>query len=314
MSKWLKKELFGNFKEELLADQERRNKIGGNDDSKRWKLQSGSADRPMVYEGRFLPDKDGSPRYKKFFYHMYQRGDSWVYSICPKTFDFEEFCGYCHATKNLWTGSPADKKAAKAFSRKEKYISNFFVTNDPRDSEVPKDIENREEKLNSNKTKLFEFGVKLESKVRQELLDEKDGIGTAVFDPEDGYDFIIKVKSTKPDTNNKVWPDYADSKFARSSSALGDNKEIRAIMDSTVDLNEYLQSQRKSPAELKEMLEKDMLWSIVKPEWERVYGADKKSAPAVQNELPPIEDVDEGDDKDFDPDETDDLTASLRGL
>ena len=76
MSKWLKKELFGNFKEELLADQERRNKIGGNDDSKRWKLQSGSADRPMVYEGRFLPDKDGSPRYKKFFYHMYQRGDS----------------------------------------------------------------------------------------------------------------------------------------------------------------------------------------------------------------------------------------------
>jgi hypothetical protein len=313
MSKWLKKELFGNFKAELLEDQERRNKSGGNDDGKRWRLQAGSAERPMIYEGRFLPDKDGSPRYKKFFYHMYKRGDSWIYLICPKTFDFEEFCGHCQATKTLWTGSPADKKAAKAFSRKEKYISNFYVTNDPRDSEVPSDIENRAEKLNSGKTKLFEFGVKLESKVRQELLDEKDGIGTAVFDPEDGYDFIIKVKSTKPDANNQVWPDYADSKFARSSNALGDTKAIRAIMDTTVDLNAYLQSQRKSPAEMKEVLEKDMLWSLVKQDWERVYGSDKPKGSSEQSQLPPIEDIEVDDDK-FDPDETDDLTESLKGL
>jgi hypothetical protein len=308
MSKWLKKELFSSFKEELIADQERKSKTG-NDDFRRWKLQAGTVDKPMVYEGRFLPDKDGSPRYKKFYYHMFQRGDQWQYLLCDKTFNFENFCPYCSGSKILWGGTEADKKAAKAFGRKEKYISNFHVLDDPRDEDVPKDIENREDKLNNGKTKLFEFGVKLESKVRQELLDEKDGIGTAVFDPEDGYNFIIKVKSTKPDGQNKSWPDYADSKFARVSSSLGATKEIRAIMENIVDLTEYLQNQRKSPADLKEMLEKDMLWSLVQGDWNRAYGKNE-----VQKESSFIDDVDEDKNDNFDPEEVDDLESTLKGL
>lgn len=308
MSRWLKKELFGSFREELLAEQEKKNKSFG-DDFKRWRLQAGTADKPMIYEGRFLPDKDGSPRYKKFHYHMFKRGDQWVYFVCDKTFNFENFCPYCSGSKVLWGGSAADKVAAKAFGRKDKYISNFYVVDDPRDSEVPKDIENREEKLNSGKTKLLEFGVKLESKVRQELLDEKEGVGTAVFDPEEGYNFIIKVKSTKPDKDNKTWPDYADSKFSRASGPLGSTKEIKAIMDDTIDLNQYLESQRKSPAELKEMLEKDMLWGIVEQEWNRQYG----KVGSTKTVTPEVEEVVEEDDV-FDPEETDDLTAALKDL
>jgi len=155
----------------------------------------------------------------------------------------------------------------------------------------------------------------LESKVRGELLDEKDGAGTAVFDPADGYNFIIKVKSTKPDANNKVWPDYGDSKFARTSDALGTDKEIKAIMENIVDLTEYLQSQRKSPAELKEMLEKDMLWGLVEKEWERVYGkVNKEESKGSQPQAHEV-DVDEDlDDDKFDPEEADDLAASLKDL
>jgi hypothetical protein len=240
----------------------------------------------------------------------------WVYFTCDKTFNFENFCPYCYANKQLWLGSESDKKAAKAFSRKEKYASNFYIVDDPRDKDVPKDIENRNDKLNSGKTKIYEFGQKVESKLRAEILDEKEGLGYSIFDPgEDGYNLIIKVKSTKPDINGKVWPDYSDSKFSKSSSAIGSDREIRTILDSTQDLNEYIQAQRKSPAEMKDNLEKDMLWGLVKSEWERNYGTTKAVTEEEEISRPPISDVIEDEDSNFDPDDVeDDLDKTLANL
>jgi hypothetical protein len=315
MSKWIKKELFTKFKGEIAEDQERKDKSKANSDNKVWqKLQAGTAERPITYEGRLLPDKDGAPAYKKLYYHMFKRGESWVYYLCEKTWGFESFCAYCHASKLLWNGSDADKSLARAYGRKEKFVANFYIVDDPRDSDVPKDIENRELRLNSGKAKLFEFGVKLESKIRQEILDEKEGLGYAIFDPADGHNFIIKVKSTKADAKGNVWPDYADSKFSRSSTALGADKEIRVIMDSCYDLTEYLKSQRKSPTEVKEMLERDMLWGLVQSEWERVYGVASKEEPKAQSARPFVEPVEDDNDVPTNPDEIDDLDEALRGL
>lgn len=319
MSKWIKKELFTKFKSEIAEDQERKDRSKTNSDNKVWqKLDKGTVDKPITYEGRFLPDKDGSPSYKKLYYHMFRRGEQWVYYLCEKTFGFDNFCGYCHGSRLLWTGSEADKVAAKAYSRKEKFVANFHVVDDPRDASVPKDIENRDTKLNSGKTKLFEFGVKLESKVREEILDEKEGLGYAIFDPADGHNFIIKVKSTKADGKGNIWPDYADSKFSKSSTSLGNDKEIKAIMDSCTDLNEYLKAQKKDPAEVKEMLKKDMLWGLVQAEWERVYGITKEEAPKPEEEkrapLPEEVPDEEGDAPPSAPDDLDNLDEALKGL
>ncbi len=320
MSKWIKKELFNRFKAEVAEDQEKKNQRKTEGGGKKWaKLEKGTTERPNTYEGRFLPDKDGSPAYKKMFYHMWQRGDEWVHLLCDKTFDFNNFCPYCQAAKQLWGGSEGDKKLAKAINRKEKYVANFYITDDPRDKNVPNDIENRDAKINTGKVKLFEFGVKLESKVRQEILDEKEGLGYAIFDPADGHNFIIKVKATKADAKGNVWPDYADSKFSRSSTSLGSDKEIREVMDNCYDLGDYLNSQKKTPAELKEMLEKDMLWKLVEADWNRVYGIEPKVVhKAVEIEgkpsVDPIEDEDVVAGGEYDPGEIDDLDEALKDL
>jgi hypothetical protein len=321
MSKWIKKELFQSFRTELAEDQERKDRTKTADNRVWQKLEKGTVDRPIVYEGRLLPDRDGSPSYKKMHYHMFQRGDQWVYYLCEKTFGFENFCAYCHASRLLWAGTEADKKAARLFNRKEKYVANFYVIDDPRDKDVPQGIENRESRINSGKVKLFEFGVKLESKIRGEILDEKSGLGYAVFDPGDGHDFIIKGKSTKADGKGNVWPDYTDSKFSHSSSSLGSDKDIKAIMDQCADLNEYVKSQRKSPVEVKEMLEKDMLWGLVESEWERVYGKsgndehesehEKQKKPNEQEEMLSES---EPEDESGGLDEVDDLDKALKEL
>jgi len=237
---------------------------------------------------------------------MFLCGDKWAFSICPKTYSFDNYCPFCSATSKLYQGTAADKKVAYNYKRKDKFVGNFFITSDPRDVEAEK--EDKVEKT----IKLYEFPAKVEIKLKEEVTDTKNGYGYKIFDPgEDGHNFILKVLATKKDANGKVWPDYSSSTFARTSDAIGSDAEIDKIMKSTTDLDEYIKSLEVGEEKIKEWLKAEMLDELVEDEMKRASGAKEVADKAIEKD-----DVDdsiwdddkEEETKDSDPDGDGDLS------
>ena len=272
-SKWINKDLFNEFQEQKKAEADSTPTGGMKRSDLVWKTpEKGTTDKAKVYEGRFVPDKKGN-FYMKYFYHMFLSGDQWTFTLCPKTFNFNDYCPLCSATSKLYTGSAADKKMASNYKRKEKFVSNIYIIDDPRDSEADDD-----DKV-SGSVRLYEFPGKVEMKLKEEITDTRNGLGAAIFDPgENGFNFLLKVLSTKKDKNGNIWPDYSSSAFTRRASALGSDAEIEKIMDSTMDLNEYVQEMKKSDDDIIELLKAEMIWEIVQDEWNR-YKASKATEP-----------------------------------
>jgi len=280
MSKWISKDLFNEFQKEKKAEADKPTSYGMKRSDVIWETpQKGTAEKAKIYEGRFLPDKE-SGFYKKYSYHMFQSGEKWVFSLCPKTYDFENYCPFCSATSKLYQGSASDKKLAYNYKRKEKFVSNFFIINDPRDAE--RDIE---KKVNGT-VRLYEFPGKVEMKLKNEVTDTKEGYGYLIFDPSaEGHNFILKVLATKQDQNGNIWPDYSSSSFSRSSEALGTDAEIEKIMNSRIDLNEYVKGLEKSDDEIVQVLKAEMLWDLIEDEWNRFKNIQAKSTAAVVNDI-----------------------------
>jgi hypothetical protein len=221
---------------------------------------------------------------------MFKFGEKWYYFLCPKTYDFTNFCPWCAVTSKLYQGSQADKGLAYNLKRKVRFVSNWFVVDDPRD----KDIEEDSEK-STGKVKLYEFPGKVEDKIKEEITDNKRGWGEAIFDPgELGCNFILKIGATKPDKDGKVWPDYSMSMFDRRQSAIAENdSDIEKIMQSTYSLDEYIRSLEKPIDNSIELLKQNMLWEYVKDDMSKLMGEMKSSQSETnedsQNEDTPFE-------------------------
>jgi hypothetical protein len=288
MSKWINKDLFGKFQEEKKQEKDNvSDSTGVNRLEYLWKNpEKGTETVPKVYVGRFLPDRNNE-FYKKYYYHMYKSGEKWNFFLCSKTHDMEEFCPICEAVRRLYMGSAADKKMAYSYKRKEKYVSNFYIVNDPRDPE-------REEADRVNgKVKLYEFPSKVEMKLKEQVTDAKYGLGHSIFDPgENGYDFIIKVLSTKKDPSGNVWPDYSNSEFSRKAYPLKPTeKEIDEIMETTINLKDYIGLMEKPDELIITSLKAEMLWDIVKDEWNRRKGSTANSKEAKSTEDDVVDDL-----------------------
>lgn len=261
MSKWIKKDLFNDFKKKKKQEKEETSS-----NLKRSELvwenpKKGTTEKPKIYEGRLLadPKKDLAMPYRKYLYHMWQAGEKWNFVLCPKTFDMTNFCPCCAVTVKLYNGSKDDKKQAYFLKRKEKFVTNFYVVKDPRD-------EDREDENRVNGTvKLYEFPSKVEQIVKKEITDDKEGYGAEIFDPgPEGRNFLIKVLSTKKDRNGKEWPDYSMSGFSRSQSALADSDdEIEKIMEQRIDLDKYIRSMQMKKEKVIELLQNEFLWELV---------------------------------------------------
>jgi hypothetical protein len=283
-SKWIDGDLFSKFAEEKSKEQES-TPAGPRRLDIVWQTpEKGTPERAKVYEGRFLPDKKGN-FYFKYYYHMFYSGERWNFLLCSKTWQFDNFCPWCSATQSLYLGNSEDKKMAANYKRKEKFASNFYVVDDPRDAE-----RNEEEKVNKS-IKIYEFPGKVESKLKSEVTDTKHGLGPAIFDPGNGgFNFILKVKATRP-KDGKTWPDYSDSVFARRPDSLGSDREIQEIMDSRYDLEEYVKGMERTEEEIVNLLKAEMLWDIVKNSWERakqmteLAGPEEKDIPDWDKEL-----------------------------
>jgi len=265
-SKWIKKDLFDQFVEEKQNEETSKKPTSRRSDMV-WQTPSmGTQDKPKVYEVRLLPDPKGQ-FYKRFYYHGFKSGDRWYFPLCEKTNDFYNWCPFCAAASKLYTGTQADKTLASTIKRKEKFVGNIFIIDDPRDAE--RDAENKV----INTVKLYEFPNEVEQKIKGTITDAKHGLGASVFDPSDeGYNFIVKVRATKPTKDGKTWPVYADSEFARKSSALGTDKEIQKIMEKTFDINDYVLTQKMSDEDIITLMKNEMLWDLVKDEWSRYKG------------------------------------------
>jgi len=287
MSKWVNDDLFGKFQEQKKEEKEApRGGVSRMD--KVWQTpEKGTDSVAKVYKGRFLPDPDGE-FYKQYYYHMYRSGEKWVFAICPKTDNFENYCPFCSVTSKLYMGTAADKKMANNYKRKRKYVSNFFISDDPRDNE------REDEKKVNGKVKLYEFPNKVEIKIKEEITDP-DGIGISVFDPGDsGYDFILKIMATKKDEKGTSWPDYATSTFARRSAAIGSDSEIDTLMEQRSSLKEYIDDQRKSEDELIKLVKSELLFDMVKDEYELLLRKRNAMADSEKKTESPFVDETEG--------------------
>jgi len=267
MSKWVKDEMFEELRENKIQENEKK-PAGPRRSEIVWpNPQKGTPERPRSYQGRFIPDPNGE-LYRKFFYHMFQQEDrNWRFVLCEKTFDFEKFCPFCTANQKLYMGNDDDKDLAKRYKRKVKFLANWYVIKDPRDSE-------RDNPL-SYKVWIYEFPSKVEQIVRQEIIDREEGLGKAIFDPgSSGHDFILKVGATNPDHKGQTWPDYAMSTFSRTPRPIADtDEEIEAILNQTHSLEEYIQSMKRPKENIKEIVDSELLWDLLENEWNSSWGS-----------------------------------------
>lgn len=289
MSKWIDKELFDEFQKEKI---EEKDNDSGNRSALLWPTpEKGTVDNPKVYEGRFIPDPNGK-FYKRFYYHMWQAGDeSWIFVLCPKSHDFKSYCPFCSVTSKLYaSGTSSDKAQGYQIKRKEKFVGNWYVVKDPRDADK------EDESKMSGKVRLYEFPGKVEQKLKKEITDKKEGYGLSIFDPsEDGRNFIIRVFSTKKDDRGKTWPDYSNSSFSRSRSALAEEDDgIKAIMELAVDLEEYINNMVISNDKMVEVLKNEFLWDMVADEAINHGFEDDGSRPEEPKEKPKEEEAKDG--------------------
>ena len=265
-SKWINRELFEQFQQEKKEEKERPQSEFLRRANIVWKNPErckSHQDNPNVYEGRFLPDPNGK-FYVKFFYHLFRFGENWYYYLCLKTHSMTDFCPWCVVSSKLWKGSDADKALASNLTKKVRFVGNWFVISDFRDNNVEE-----EEAKSKGKVKLYEFPGKVESKLKEEVTDER-GYGPAIFDPSEyGYNFILKVGATKPDREGKVWPDYSNSSFDRRPSSLGTDEEVEAMMQSTYSLAEYIRSLERPLGDSVDILKQNMLYDYTKEELEK---------------------------------------------
>ena len=274
MSKWLNKDKFKAFVNKRQEDQSSDDQDGF---AKKWKNpQMGTVEKAKEYTIRLLPDKQ-SQFYLRYFYHYFVTDEKHHFITCPKTENMDSYCPWCSMAQQLYRGNKEDKAMAKTYSRREKFVGNILILDDPRDDGVDDEYKVK------NSVRLYEFPATIESKIKSEITDKTEGYGMAVFDPENGHNMIIKIKSKKPDANGKAWPDYADTMFSRSPSSLGTEKEIDEIMEGTVDLAKHLKDGQLSWQNHEKLLKIEGFWEDVQEEFERRTGTktEVKAEPKV---------------------------------
>lgn len=275
MSKWLKKDSYEMFADQKSKEVEQDSAAVGGGFYKKWRNPAmGTTEKAKEYKIRLLPDVE-SGFYKDYLYHGFNSGEIFKYFLCEKTFGMDHFCPWCEATKMLYRGNESDKRKASDYKRKQRFVSNIFIAEDPRDVDVKDDKYKVGETL-----RLYEFPATVESKIKNEITDTEQGYGMSIFDPESGYDFILKVKAKPKDKNGKEWPDYGDSMFARRASPIADtDDDIEKLMEERVNLDEYIKSLKLSMEDHEKLLKAEMLWDDVGNVFEKIWKG--KTTPTI---------------------------------
>ena len=222
------KSLFESIKTEMTKD-------GGNSNRSQFlRTEVGN-----TYTVRLLPNiKDPS----KTFFHYYTHGwtsfatGQYINQISPQTWGERDPIGETRyrITK---TGTLEEKEKAKSILRRENWLVNVYVINDPVNPD------------NNGTIKLLRFGRQLHKVVMEAMQgDDADELGPRIFDlSKNGVDFRIKVEKQGD------FPTYVSSKFGMPKAVEGvDTKKATELYEAMTDLEAVFTV--KSYDELKELL------------------------------------------------------------
>lgn len=194
-------------------------------EEKIWKCETDKAKNGFAII-RFLPARtdDDVPFVKSYSHGFKSPAGKWFIENCPTTIG--ETCPLCEANGVLWnSGVEADKEIVRERKRKLAYYANILVVSDPKNPD------------NEGKVKVFKFGAKIFDKILDKLqptvMEGEDPIEPVnVFDPFEGANFKLKIRQVEGFAN------YDKSEF-EAISAIGKDKEVKAVMDAMEDLNQF---------------------------------------------------------------------------
>lgn len=193
-----------------------------------------------TYTVRLLPNvKDPS----KTFFHYYSYGwnslttGQLVTAISPTTWNQRDPIAE-ERFRILRNGTEAEKTKALAIKRRENWMVNVYVVNDPVNAE------------NNNKVKIVRFGRQLHKIIMDAIEGEEAAdLGPRIFDlSPKGCNLKIKVEKQGD------YPTYVSSKFAIPKEIEGlDEDSYKKIYNSAFDLESYVSV--KSYDDLKVLLD-----------------------------------------------------------
>jgi hypothetical protein len=193
-----------------------------------------------TYTVRLLPNvKDPS----KTFFHYYSYGwnslttGQLVTAISPTTWNQRDPIAE-ERFRILRNGTEAEKTKALAIKRRENWMVNVYVINDPVNAE------------NNNKVKIVRFGRQLHKIIMDAIEGEEAAeLGPRIFDlSPKGCNLKIKVEKQGD------YPTYVSSKFAIPKEIEGlDEDSYKKIYNSAFDLDSYVSV--KSYDDLKVLLD-----------------------------------------------------------
>jgi len=194
-----------------------------------------------TYLVRLLPNiKDAS----KTFFHYYSYGwnsfttGELVTAISPTTWNQRDPIAE-ERYRILRTGTEQEKERALAIIRRENWLVNVYVINDPVNAD------------NNGKVKVLRFGRQLHKIIMGAIEgDEAEDFGPRIFDlSPKGCNLRIKVEKQGD------YPTYVSSKFSSPKEIEGlDLSSYEKVYNSAFDLETYVTV--KSYDELKELLDK----------------------------------------------------------
>jgi len=182
-----------------------------------------------TYVVRLIPNVKNPERTFYHYYHHVWNSEStgqYVSCMCPTTWG--EACPICTQRIKLYKeGTEEAKKLATILKRKENWLVNAYVVEDPKNPN------------NVGKIKIFRYGAQIK-KIFDEAIDGDDSeqFGPAIFDlTKDGCNFRIKVE-----TNQGGYPTYISSKFLNSKAIEGlDADKIEEIHNSIFELDKLFE-------------------------------------------------------------------------
>jgi len=190
--------------------------------------------KKKFYTLRFLPDQDGNP-FAHYYNHAFSypasdgSGKKWYINNCISTFGWDPKCPICAKNSEYYDSAyESDKELAKQRGRKQNWVSNILVVNDPINPE------------NNGKVFLYRYGYKIYQKIEAQMfpsetdLEDPDFEQFMPFDLFEGADFKLKIKM------QGEYPNYDDSAFSSPKALFnGDEDKLDEVMEQVYDLGEF---------------------------------------------------------------------------
>ena len=241
-----------------------------------------------VYTVRLVPNVDDpSKTFFRYFSHAWESFSTGQYmsAVSPTTWNKKDPIAEARFSL-LKHGTEEEKEKAAKIIRRESWLANVYVINDPTNPD------------NNGKVKLLRFGKQIYKVIMEAIEgDDSDEFGARIFDlGPDGCNFKVKVE------RQGDFPTYVSSRFATPSKIEGMTEDkTNEVLEGIADLESVYTI--KSEDELRQVLNEHFYCRdsdpVTEPSDPSPAGTSKPAKPAepaVSSKSTPADDVDPLDD------------------